>query len=134
MIGLCQECLRNHSQLTATLTKDFIDRLASGDLQLEVELQAAITEKDPSYTIRDNPTIASILNQHGSLVATASPSLLTQAASALDEQGFELLKKEIAYEQQCVRVWYSKMSSYLAGIHHQSEAWKHSVFQKNAAL
>ena len=126
---LYQLCIRNHSQLTSRLTAEFLDLLGAGDITIEIELQAAIAEKDPNYTVRDNPTLAAILNQHGSIVGDATERVLDAAATGLDETAFDLLKKEIGYEQQCVRVWYSKMKAHFQGLHHQNHVWKNDVFK-----
>ena len=61
--------------LPATLMKDkFLDKVASADPVVEVELMSALQIKDDSYKVRDNPTIASILNDNALNVSSGVAS------------------------------------------------------------
>ena len=134
-LHLFEESARNHSSLQPYLESDFLDKVSKADPTIEIELQTAIAQKDDNYTVRDNPTVACILNSHASLLGITprcDDASLSHDADALDDAAFALLMQQTAYEQKTVRVWYSKMRAHEAAFHHQAAAWKNTIFKQNS--
>ena len=124
--------------LPATMMKDkFLDKVASADPVVEVELMSALQIKDDSYKVRDNPTIASILNDNAlnvsSGVASASSAQAQMDAeqATIDKDEFELGKKEIIFDQKTYDVWLVKVGSHLTAVSHQKDVWRINVIQEN---
>lgn len=100
---------------------------------------SALHVKEDSYSARDNPLLSTIINGGeqnglGSSISTAQSNLAVDSAG-IEHDVYNLVKKEIDYDQKCVRVWRAKMQNYEAAVAHQKDAWRHEVFKhsKNAA-
>jgi hypothetical protein len=100
---------------------------------------SALHVKEDSYMARDNPLLSTIINGGdqtglGSSISTAQTNLMVDS-SGIEHDVFNLVKKEMDYDQKCVRVWWAKMQNHEAAVAHQKDAWRHEVFKhsKNAA-
>ncbi|CAK9090153.1 Uncharacterized protein SCF082_LOCUS42529, partial [Durusdinium trenchii] len=97
----------------------FLDRLANGDEALEMELQAAIMQKDEHFTARDNASIAQILNdvsggKPGASCGTSAELLraLESQSVVLEGQQFELLMSELNFDMKSWGVYTRKLGEF----------------------
>ena len=130
---LMQETERLGALPAGVLENKFYKRVADADPILEVELMSCLMQKDSNYKVRDCPTIASILNENMNQRTTSMPSLdeITSDKLNIEKADFDLVQKQVAYDQKTYEVWRRKMMNYTTAMSHNKDVWLQNVILNN---
>lgn len=84
----------------------FLKKYILGDIKIEMEIQAAVNEKSSSFTVRDLPSLAAIMDEHINTRPIAQTSQLE--IQQVQATAFQLVQKQLEYDCQAFRAWMSK--------------------------
>ncbi len=115
------------------LQKGFADKYIQGDPQVELEVQSAMHQKDEKITVRDMKSLCALLDMHcGTMPVKAERAL---QPSQLEDDQFSLLKRQLSYDLQAVRVARGKLATHENVVYHSKLSWRIKAFEnsKNAA-
>ena len=100
----------------------FIEAWAMGSDHVDTELQAALLDKSDSFDVTLHmPTLKKIVEDH---VFSAPVSLEADARAALDVDTFQLLLKQLVYDQSVYETWQRKCGSVLSVRYHREQDWR----------
>ena len=87
---------------------------------------SALVMKYEEYRVRDNPTLAGIINKHA-----VAESKLQDAKNTLDRQHWDMFVKEVEYDRKCVAIWYGKMTNHGTAARSQRDVWVNDTHKFN---
>ena len=111
------------------IEKQLVQQLLDGDMNLEMEIQGALSDKKSEFSPRDLPSCKKIISQH---VANAEATLeklgKTPAGaiqpSEIERQAFDLAISSMKHDLDVFRMWLTRSKDRDAAIYHQNLSWK----------
>ena len=100
-----QELLREIPITPAKLKEKYYDRYETGCNRIEVDISAALLEKNEKFNIRDIGVLAELILDHQATRPVTIPALLGQG---LAQDEFDFSVKQIAYDKEVYRVHWAK--------------------------
>ena len=111
-----------------------MEAIRQADLTVETELESALLNKDMNFTIRDVRVLADILNQV-KLPTNATTSQLMQEMQetqrTLDRENYELLLKEMSYDEKATQVYYNKLVNHGTASKSLRDEWRAETINTN---
>ena len=114
--------MKDQHPLPSKALADVIDHFLAGDMTLEVELQAAISEKASAFTFSDIPTLKKVVAEH---VADSQAKMQklgkssTVAAAQMERQEFDLMMSMLSHDLDVWKVHLTRSRDRQAAIHFQ---------------
>jgi hypothetical protein len=98
---------------------------------VELELQTAVKEKSAAFTVRDIPTLSAIMDAHTNTKNQGLAVGNMLEVSNIEDDSFELVRKQVQYDVQVWRVWQNKVRTYESVRYHQKLQWAYQARQTN---
>lgn len=117
---------------------EFVDKYAEADAKVEMEVQCVVSEKSASFTVRDVPTLASMMDSHAgglSFDIVQSQKDVEKSVSNLEDDQFNLVMKQIEYDVKAFKIYLAKLRSFEKTMYTKKLEWnlKRHQFSKTAA-
>ncbi|CAJ1418011.1 unnamed protein product [Effrenium voratum] len=105
----------------AKLQAEWLDPWVQGDHAVQLEVTCVLGQKDPQLTPRGVRQLRELLEAHAAEMPlpSATAGSNTVERTNLEAEAFELLKKRIEYDLQCVRVFKARTATHESTIYHQ---------------
>ena len=103
----------------------WFDLYRSGDMNLEVMIQAMIHEKSPAFTPLDIPNLSDIATAHNeSSSASAGIVGIPIATASLEQEEFDIFAKKLQFDLQVFKVYEAQCSDRKNSLHFQQVAYQ----------
>ncbi|CAL1166300.1 unnamed protein product, partial [Cladocopium goreaui] len=119
------------------LLVNFNFKTTKADPTALAELSNAVSVKDQKYTVRDNPSLKTILDNHGQVSDKAEPGkpvsamvdLMDQKQKQIDKSNLELVMNELSFDLESFKVYRQKVVQCMSNRARKIQDWKGQVVQ-----
>ena len=129
LVSLVEELEEQLPVQPHVIEKQLFQQLLDGDMNLELELQGALSEKKTDFNPGDLPALKKIIAQHVAGAEAALEKLGKTPASAIqpsqiERQAFDLAISAMNHDVDFFKLWLSKSRDRDGAIYHQDLSWK----------
>ena len=119
--SLLEEVQQNHDIQKDELSECFVDLFVNGDVNLDVELQTAIHEKDPNFGISNISSLDRLINSTKEKIAMDTPeaTIVSIKAAELEAHEWELERAKLEFDRNAYCAWRQKCQERAANVFHK---------------
>ena len=107
VLALREEAITQHAVTQESVDANCVEVFAQGDVNLDVEIQTAVHEKDPGFTVLSVSALSALIKLRQTDVDRETPESHTVQVKAaeLDQTEFDLEMAKLDFDRTSYTVW-----------------------------